>query len=603
MSLATNGSDYLYISAKVLTNSVYNFTNIAKIWISTGVCLDSTCSLCKWEANCIDNTGQAINELYDLSIIKTNDSYTTSMWSLINYNIKYILSGNARSDIRVVDILPTNVQYISSSNGWVYDPTTNTVSWTGLSLATDASANLTIVVKVTSNDIYQFTNTWYVGTNTWLCTNTWCNICQDEVNCDNNTSNASNGLFDLSIFKTSDSYYTKSWNYINYYLKYILSGLARSDIRVIDVLPTNLQFVSGSNGAIYDPITNLVTWSNLSLPTNGSGYVYIKALVLNNNIYDFTNIWYIGTSTWVACLWSWCSNNICLDSGCKNINLCIWEINCNNNSGTTSNSMYDLAIIKTVDKNKSFFDEILVYNLTYNLSGNARSDVSVIDRLPDEVDFVSASLTWYRLSSGFANLSGQYLVWSGLSMPKNGSWSITISVKIKSNSYFASRWLTINSVITNNAVVWINTWNTDTWFTYIPEINTNNNTSQATTSLRCNIDPNVSCNWWIFNPSNPPTPPVTPNPPLPGSININVCRDNTIVSINSKDLKSTDIQWNSCPKTLVCRNNTMVAINPSEKLSSDKNYCVPPYEAMPYVPPTIIPKTWVDILVSTEAFR
>ena len=542
---------------------------------------------------------------YDVSITKNVDHYYTYSGDILTYKLSRNKSWSALvKNYVVTDVLPTEVSYISSSSLWVYNSSTHTVAWTLPDLIGSTWWDLYITGKVNTNSNYKFTNT------TSICEN-WNILCcnKNELDCTNNTWSTGNELYDLSIIKSNDRYYTKSWEIINYKLNYILSGNARTDIKVVDVLPANLWFVSADNGWSYNASEHKIVWNNLSLPKDWSGYLLVQAKVLNNNTYDFLNTWYIATNTWVNTTWTKVD--------------CILEYRCDNNEDHVKNEVYDLNIKKYVDITwNAFFEEDLVYTLKYWMSGNARDDISIVDKLPDEVDIISSTLSWYIMMTWSNWSTGQYIMRTGISLPKDGTWVIYITVKIKPFLRFATtRWQSVEqavrTVINNKVVVW--TYNTknyleNTWFTYTPEYNQNNNNDQVNTYLRCRKD------WWLCNGNTPKTE--TPSPHCrnnqmvdlypsmvqswdiawPCPLFVNICRDDKVISVNKSDIKLTDILWNSCPQINICRDNKMISIIKSQRLSTDEDYCKPPYEK-PITMPVYIPKTGINIYDWLEATR
>ena len=75
-------------------------------------------------------------------------------------------------------------------------------------------------------------------------------------------------MYNLNVSKSVNTYYTRPGDILTYLINYTLSGNARTDIKLVDLLPAGLDFISATSTYIYDSITRLLTWSNLSLPTN-----------------------------------------------------------------------------------------------------------------------------------------------------------------------------------------------------------------------------------------------------------------------------------------------------------------------------------------------
>ena len=605
LSASTDGIWYVHISVKVLSNNIYTFTNTWNVctytWVNTSI---GACNPLN-EYNTGNNQDKVNNEIYDLVLTETNNKYYTYSWDTIIYTINYWLSGNARPDVKVLDILSSNVSFISASNWGTYDPTTHQVIWNNLSLATDASWILTITAKVLTNDVYTFRNTWFVCTYTGA--NTTLSTCTPiyEYNQSNNTDSVENAVYNLSVVKTADKYYTKSWDVITYNLRYSLSGDARSDIKLVDILPNNLTYISNDHSGIYDSITHTITRSDLSLWKDSYDNITVKAKVDNNTTYNFTNTWVLCTNTGVNIVWQICTP--------------IFEYNTWDNVSRVDSEIYDLTVKKSVDITWwAFFEEQLVYTLVYQLSGNARNDISIVDKLPDEVEFVSADKSGYShdIYNTWAN-AGDYISWTGIFLPKDWTATIKITTNIRPFSRFASIRNQIleqatKTAIVNNVKIW--TYNTknysqNTLFTYEPEFDKTNNLSQAATYMRCRKD------WWSCVWASSPIAPTTKTVCRNNQTieiydfqsqssdivwacmpDIYVCRDDKVVIIKQSDLKSTDIQWNSCPKIMICRDNNMIAITKPERLQSDTITCAYPLSKNEEtINPFGLPRTGIDI--------
>ena len=72
--------------------------------------------------------------------------------------------------------------------------------------------------------------------------------CRDETTCADNADSVPHVIFDLRISKTANTYYTRPGDTVTYTINYALSGNARNDIVVNDVLPAGLTFATASNG-------------------------------------------------------------------------------------------------------------------------------------------------------------------------------------------------------------------------------------------------------------------------------------------------------------------------------------------------------------------
>ncbi|MCK9152547.1 DUF11 domain-containing protein [Methanobacterium alcaliphilum] len=170
---------------------------------------------------------------------------------------------------------------------------------------------------------------------------------------------------DLSVIKTVDNPVT------NYLQNVVFTLVARnngpdaeSSVSVVDKLPFGLEFVSADG--VYDSITGL--WNVGNLASGASAVLHITAKVMVSNI-NLTNIAAIYGGT-----------NLDLNSTNDQSNVTI-------NVGPAS----DLSIVKIVDDINPKYLQNVVFTLTARNNGpDAESSVSVVDKLPFGLEFVSA---------------------------------------------------------------------------------------------------------------------------------------------------------------------------------------------------------------------
>jgi uncharacterized repeat protein (TIGR01451 family) len=408
ISLPTDGAGTFIVTGTVVANPInYKFTNTTDICSYSGSAASCITQCNATEVWCINNTGAVSTEVYNLSVSKSVNTYYTKPGDTLTYLINYVLSGNARNDIKLVDILPLWLDFVSATSKYLYNSLTRMITWSNLSLPTNWSGTQTVVASV---------NTWFTGytliNNTIVGTTgsqlTWGINCTDETTCNGNTGQAISEIFDLRITKTWDKVFTYIGDNVTYYLDYALSGNARNDIMIHDMLPTGMSFVSASNGGIYTTGTNTIVWSWLSLATNGSGRITVMAYV-NPNPVSFI---YLNTT------------DICTNTGWNCMQQCTNEVTCGNNTGQWKVELYDLSVTKKANKYYTRPWAFLTYTLDYLLTGEARNDIKVDDFLPSSVSFVSAA------NSGSYNSTTHSVTWTNLSAIKNGTWSTSVVVQV-----------------------------------------------------------------------------------------------------------------------------------------------------------------------------
>ena len=150
----------------------------------------------------------------DLLVTKSVDQLTTTPGATLTYTITVQNNGNtaAASPVKVTDVLPSQVSYVSSSgsNGWTCTESSGTVSCQdpGGNMNAGDQAQITIVTTVGSTVTLPFSNTAKADPASHVTGAAEC-PCTDETNTDNNdstvvTSVGSSG-FDLAIGSIVDN--------------------------------------------------------------------------------------------------------------------------------------------------------------------------------------------------------------------------------------------------------------------------------------------------------------------------------------------------------------------------------------------------------------
>ena len=185
----------------------------------------------------------------------------------LTYTINWTVGGNAFSeDVKVVDKLPANVTFVSASDGGVYDPATGTVTWSVGDITPVKSGSFTLVMKV-ANDLANGTQITNVVTIT--------NKAGDKD--EDTTVNTVRAATLLTITKTNNlvaGAKAQPGDELIWTLGYSVSGAGTSNnVTITDPLPAEVDFVSASNGGLYDAATRIVTWKLGNVAGGGSGSV------------------------------------------------------------------------------------------------------------------------------------------------------------------------------------------------------------------------------------------------------------------------------------------------------------------------------------------
>lgn len=180
--------------------------------------------------------------LTDLAVIKTvytPDVITTPDYLLgqtLTYSINAQNIGDANAtEVKVTDLLPAGVTYVSSSPAGQYNNTTGI--WTIGNL--NKTSNAVLLIQVTSNKIGSITNTATIsGTN------------EDPTKLANNTSSITIkvvDIADLSLTKTVNKSVVNTGDEVEYTITVLNSGPnTATNVEIKDKLPVGLTYVSSS---------------------------------------------------------------------------------------------------------------------------------------------------------------------------------------------------------------------------------------------------------------------------------------------------------------------------------------------------------------------
>jgi parallel beta-helix repeat protein len=178
-----------------------------------------------------------------------------------------------------------------------------------------------------------------------------------------------------------------------------------NDLIIVDLFPIELDFNSASDGGSYDPNSHTVTWNigDLSIGSSGSVELSVKVnryAIPGGIITNYSEI-----------------KNDALSAG----------------AAVDVNVLYKPALM-TLQKSDNLGpsetvlpDSNITYTITYDANGHNLSDVNIIDYLPEEVGFNSAS----EPNSSY-NSTSRTVTWRIGTVSSGESNSVTVTVKVNS---------------------------------------------------------------------------------------------------------------------------------------------------------------------------
>ncbi len=229
---------------------------------------------------------------------------------------------------------------------------------------------------------------------------------------------------DLSITKAAPTSVNQGQN-LTYVVTVRNNGTVPAhNVVVTDAFPSPLSFDYNSRDSLCNVSGNTVTCQNFSLNAGE-----IRVFTLN-----FTT-----PSASASCFTQTLSNTASVTSSSQDTNTG------NNTSGTVTTTLscsnVNPAFTISITDNKTIAapGELLTYIISIrNTSNSHASNVSVIDVLPSQLTFVSASDGGY--------LNGQTVTWNNLSINANSEKLLTVEARVSSS-------ITASTVITNPATV------------------------------------------------------------------------------------------------------------------------------------------------------
>ena len=215
LDISAQGTVDLTVDVKVL--SYGNLTNVVTV------------------NNKTDNVTVTVPEI---AIDKTVNDTNPNLGDNLGYTITVENTADVDAEyVTVIDVLPVGVEFISASNGGVYDAETNTVTWI-LDIASGETVSLTVDVKVLSYG--DLTNVVTVNDKTDDVTVTVPEIAIDKIANSSELTVGDDISYTIVVENTAD--------------------VDADSIIVQDVLPDGVEFISASNGGVYDENNRIVTW-------------------------------------------------------------------------------------------------------------------------------------------------------------------------------------------------------------------------------------------------------------------------------------------------------------------------------------------------------
>jgi uncharacterized repeat protein (TIGR01451 family) len=333
----------------------------------------------------------------ELRITKTDGLATAKPGDTLTYTINYENYGSApANDTTIVDTLPPRVSFVSATNGGTYNPATHTVTWNVGTVAQGTGGQVAVTV--------QLDPVFPAGTTTLENKVAISTTSPGEVDTSDNTATDTTDVFaavELAISKAAAPEPVDAGGALTYTIDWTVAGNAYApDVKIVDTLPDLVSFVSASDGGVYDPVAHTVTW-NLGQVTPVKTGSYTIQVQVDSPLYNGTTL----------------ENTVEIadsigDSASASIT-------------STVRSDHELAITKVAAPEPVDAGAELTYTIGWEVTGNEpASDAVIVDTLPAEVTFVSAS------GGGVYDPVAHTVTWNlgEILTPQSGSLEVVVTV-------------------------------------------------------------------------------------------------------------------------------------------------------------------------------
>ncbi|MDY7395984.1 gliding motility-associated C-terminal domain-containing protein, partial [Aureibaculum sp. 2210JD6-5] len=373
-NIPLNGSESIEITATV--NPTGNYTNEAEVTASDNTDPDSTPG--DGSDDDYASVSTTPNPVSDLSITKAVDNATPAVGNNVTFTLTVTNDGpSAATGVSIEDVVPNGYDTVTAITAGS-SITGNTISWSGLNIASGATATFEFTARVLAGGDYGNRAEIKASDNLDLDSDPSSSYGIDDLT-DGIADDDESDIVSVSPTAVSDLSMTKTVNnatpYVGSDVIFTLTvnndGLSdATGVEVTDVLPNGYTYVSDNGAGAYDDATGVWTVGNIA--NAGSASLQITATV--NATGNYTNNAEVTAS-----------DNADPDStpgdGSGDDFATV---------GTTPVAVSDLSMTKAVDDTAPLVGSDVVFTLTVNNDGlSDATGVQVTDLLPTGYAYVS----------------------------------------------------------------------------------------------------------------------------------------------------------------------------------------------------------------------
>lgn len=338
----------------------------------------------------------------------------------ITYEITYTNFDVEEADITITDELPDGVDHVLGGN---YYADTHTVIWTKPDVPGGESGKVSLVVRVNDSAVVKVENsaTVKVGNNEARITNIVRNPVtpEDPVKSVPDTSAAGYGGSAVGL-----------GDEITYDISYSNYAETAATIAITDRLPAGVDFVSATAGSVYDDLNYVVTWTLPDVPSGESGKVSLVVRVNESAVVKIENEAAVQVGENSPLTTNIVENPVTPQNPKKKVS-------------DDSEAGQGGSTVKAGDS--------MTYEITYLNYKDTAAAIVITDRLPDEVDFVSA------MNGGIYDDAVHTVTWTLSGVPSGVGGTVSVMVVINERAVsnienYAMVQVSENNPLTTNIV-------------------------------------------------------------------------------------------------------------------------------------------------------
>lgn len=204
--------------------------------------------------------------------IPGQDGAPVKLGDNVTYGITYLNHLADAATITIIDELPKGVDFLNASDGGRYDAASHTVTWTLNGVPSGRGGMVSLTVRVNEDAVVKIENkaTVQVEDEDPLTTNPVVNPVTPENPVKTISASSKAGQRGGAV---------KEGDRISYDITYLNYQETAATVIITDELSTGVDFVSASNGGVYDEAAHTVTWTLDNVPSGGSGKVSLVVQV------------------------------------------------------------------------------------------------------------------------------------------------------------------------------------------------------------------------------------------------------------------------------------------------------------------------------------